>query len=1134
MLTTANGWPRHGGEMGERIRSHDWAATPLGPIKDWPQSLRTAVDIMLSSPEPASVIWGGERIQLYNDAYVPIAADRHPRLLGRPISENWPEACTRFLGPILDRVYDGEAVVLNEQVIPLWRSSRKGFADRVFTATFSPIHDDTDTVVGVFHPLTETTSYSRASAALRESEAKLRLITDNLPALIGYHDRKQRYVWVNEEFSRFFGVPREMIVGKTMKEWLKPHVYERLRPWIEAALRGERVSFEHMEPDKLGPGLHGWTEENYIPDVAPDGKIRGFFVLAIDITQRKQAEERLRASEERFAAIFASASVGLSEVGLDGRFLRVNDELCRIIGRSREELLKLGIADVTHANDLTASFDVVQRVLTNGGAASLDKRYCRPDGTTVWANSTATRLHDSQGRPGNLLVVTVDLSARRQAEEAVRASEERLRLATEGAGMGTWDFDLLTNTGMWSESGFRIMGYEPRLDQRWPLEAWSALLHPDDLPRSLAAAAAAKVSRGSFSTEYRIKRADDGRERWVQAFGHYLYDSTGEAVRYVGVFFDVTERKQAEAALAESEQRYRLAVDVFQGGVAEYDVLTGRTSASRAFYRLLGDEPETSGHTLADFFERVHPDDRARVEDSVQSLVAGEAAVIDDEYRALHADGRWIHLWTRAVALHDENGRTLKLVTTTVDITARRQAEEALRASEERFRQFAEASPDILWIRNAETLRYEYLSPAFERIYGHSRTSVLRGNHLRNWATSILPDDRSQAFDSIRRAREGERTTLEYRIRRSNGHLRWLRNTDFPITDAEGRVRRIAGIGQDVTAAKAAEAALAESEQRLRTLTEGIPQLVWRAVDAGAWTWASPQWTAYTGQNQAHSCGHGWLGPVYPEDRDAAKAAWAKAEQAGGFDVEYRIRRASDGRYRWFRTRAVPVRDQADRVIEWLGTSTDIDDLRVLQERQQLLLAELQHRVRNTLAIVRSIARRTAASNDTIEDYTAHFDGRLNAFARTQAAVTRDPSAGVDLGTIISEELVAHGAREGVQVCLAGPMMRLQPRAAEALGLAVHELATNAVKYGALSTPIGRIDVRWIVEGHEQRPHLRLQWIEDMAGRMIVPPQRRGFGLEMLERTLAYDLAAETQLDFVPGGLRCVISLPLNDRVRVG
>ncbi|XUY29879.1 PAS domain-containing protein (plasmid) [Agrobacterium sp. rho-8.1] len=120
--------------------------------------------------------------------------------------------------------------------------------------------------------------------------------------------------------------------------------------------------------------------------------------------------------------------------------------------------------------------------------------------------------------------------------------------------------------------------------------------------------------------------------------------------------------------------------------------------------------------------------------------------------------------------------------------------------------------------------------------------------------------------------------------------------------------------------------------------------MVWRAGDGGNLTWSGPQWTVYTGQAESESHGMGWLDPVHPEDRDTALMNWSKAAEMGGFEVEYRIREASTDEYRWFHTRATPVRDENGNIIEWLGTSTDVEDLRSLQARQEALVAELRNK----------------------------------------------------------------------------------------------------------------------------------------------------------------------------------------------
>ncbi|WP_114949083.1 GAF domain-containing protein [Microvirga calopogonii] len=200
--------------------------------------------------------------------------------------------------------------------------------------------------------------------------------------------------------------------------------------------------------------------------------------------------------------------------------------------------------------------------------------------------------------------------------------------------------------------------------------------------------------------------------------------------------------------------------------------------------------------------------------------------------------------------------------------------------------------------------------------------------------------------------------------------------------------------------------------------------------------------------------------------------------------------------------------------------------LRESETQARLLLAELQHRVRNTLAVIRSIAGQTAETSETVADYAMHLEGRIDAFARVQAAVTRDPSAGIDLASLVAEELLTCAAREGKQFRLSGPAVRLQPKAAETVGLAIHELATNAVKYGALASPKGHVTVAWRLEDREGDQRLRIDWTETGVSVVSLAPRRSGFGTELLTQTLPYQLRGTATLTFQPGGLECIMDLP--------
>jgi two-component system CheB/CheR fusion protein len=328
--------------------------------------------------------------------------------------------------------------------------------------------------------------------------------------------------------------------------------------------------------------------------------------------------------------------------------------------------------------------------------------------------------------------------------------------------------------------------------------------------------------------------------------------------------------------------------------------------------------------------------------------------------------------------------------------------------------------------------------------------------------------------------------------------------------------------------------ALQRSELRFRTLVEGMPQLIWRAADGGHWTWSSPQWSTYTGQGEDSALGLGWLDMLHPDDRDAAKAAWQRAAQGRALDMEVRVFHESEQRYRHFRKRALPLRDSQGALIEWLGTSTDVDDLLQLQSEQAVLVRELQHRTRNLMAIVRAITRRTIQSTATIDSFAERIDSRFSALARVQSLLSRREGATrVPFDILLREEISAHVELDsdgrGKQVTLEGPSsIALRSATVQTFALALHELATNATKYGALSQPGGHLHIKWIVEEAVGGKRLFVDWRE--SGVSDVPKDEAaakggGYGRELIERALPYQLGARTTFGFEPDGVHCTIEV---------
>ena len=218
--------------------------------------------------------------------------------------------------------------------------------------------------------------------------------------------------------------------------------------------------------------------------------------------------------------------------------------------------------------------------------------------------------------------------------------------------------------------------------------------------------------------------------------------------------------------------------------------------------------------------------------------------------------------------------------------------------------------------------------------------------------------------------------------------------------------------------------------------------------------------------------------------------------------------------------------------VDVTGTVTAESALRESESRLRMLLAELQHRVRNTLAVVKSITQRTADSSNSVDEMVAHLNGRLEAFARVQAAVTRNPDAGIDLRSLVDDELLAHAVHEGNGVAIDGPKVALRPKAAESISLALHELTTNAVKHGPLvQNNGGQIAVAWRLDGTGESRRLKFHWLEDNPGERGRKPTRHGFGMELLTRVLPYDLDARTSFELKPSGMHFEMDLPIEHLV---
>ncbi|HVK93900.1 MAG TPA: EAL domain-containing protein [Noviherbaspirillum sp.] len=383
-------------------------------------------------------------------------------------------------------------------------------------------------------------------------------------------------------------------------------------------------------------------------------------------------------NEERLSAIFARAQVGLSEAAPDGRFLRVNEALCQMLGRSHETLMSSGIADVTLAEDLPRSLEAFHRLMETGESVSLDKRYVRPDGTLVFGNTLLTRLDDEQGHPGTVLAVTIDLTAHKHAQEALAENVARFRALAEASPALVWQLAPGGRLVYINSRCITLLGKSPQelLDN-----GWETVLHPDDARAYVQAMAEAQRTRSPVVRRVRVKTRDR-RWRWLESHASPWHTADDSYAGHVGISIDIDDVVRAQEELLISNERLNLAIEGSGDGVWDWDIAGNKTLYSKRM-REIFDYAEYEGTSSKDGMEdwknRVHPDDLSGVTAALQACLKGATPTFHHEYRIRSKNGSWKWIQARAVVVErDAHHNPLRLTGTVTDISAKRRSEEII------------------------------------------------------------------------------------------------------------------------------------------------------------------------------------------------------------------------------------------------------------------------------------------------------------------------------------------------------------------------------------------------------------------------------------------------------------------------
>ena len=584
-----------------------------------------------------------------------------------------------------------------------------------------------------------------------------------------------------------------------------------------------------------------------------------------------------------------------------------------------------------------------------------------------------------------------------------------------------------------------------------------------------------------------------------------------------------------EAELSRAQRLSRLgSYEIHLGGG------TFRTRRSPEYLALHGLGPEQMDEPHDAWVARVHPDDRARAEGAFLEALGGSAHDFENEYRIIRADDgavRWMKVLVEIK--RDASGKAVGMFGTHRDITDRKEAEIASAENNRLVNEVMNVFPGVLYVFDVKTGRNLFMNEGSAGSIGYAPDEVI-GFASGVMAKLIHPEDAgcvARHHAALKALPDGETAVVEYRIRRKDGSWRWFFSRDLVYRrDGAGAVWQTLGVATDITERKDAEAALQHAQDRLRLALKG--------ARAGAWEWreggAGSQWSADLREIAGLSeTGAGptpadALAMVAPEGRVAAREAAADLLARGGaFTHDVKLRRP-DGRTIWLSVTGTIDHDANGRPARAYGIAQDITERKRHEEQIALLMREVNHRTNNLLGVVQSIARQTVLTRP--DDFLPAFTGRIQSLAVNQRLLVESEWRGVSLRELVRRQTAPFAEPPGALISFDGPDLQLSAAAAQAIGMALHELASNAASRGALSAPSGSVSVDWSLDPPGGEGRFAMRWVE-RGGPPVAEPRRKGFGSVVILSMVRVSIGGEVDLDYAGAGLQWRLTCPASNVV---
>jgi PAS domain S-box-containing protein len=651
-----------------------------------------------------------------------------------------------------------------------------------------------------------------------------------------------------------------------------------------------------------------------------------------------------------FYDAFNASPIGIALENLEGRPLFVNPALCSMLGFSAQEICSKSCVDFSPPEDAEKDWALFEQLRAGRiDRYQIDKRFLRRDGSLMWGRLSISLLNDRKSPM--VLAMVEDITEKRKAEEELLAAQEAERQRADRERHLLETLELVT----------RHMTVAVSRCSRDLRFLWVNQFLAELLQRPLGEIAgrpmldllgheAIETLRPHFE---RVLRGDKvhyeeevnyqglGR-RWVSATYTPTLDADGVVNGWVAVVVDITDRKQAELGLRESEERLRLAAQAGKMYAYEWNATTDLVVRSGPFALIVG---ETGDFTRQQLLLKVHPDDRALFAASCTECTPANPDT-QISYRLFRPDGSVVWLEKTDHAFFDEQGRMVRMVGMVADITERKQRENAIRESEKRYRRIIETTNEGVWLLDS-TLRNSYVNRQLAEMLGYQQEEMVG----RSVFDFYFPDYVERKKEVLSRRQQGLREQIEERLRRRDGSELWVRIAATPVFKDNGEFDGALAMVTDITERRLVEEKLRESEERFRLVANAAPVMIWMSGSDKLCTYFNQGWLEFTGRSHEAEMGNGWAEGVHPQDLERCLDIYTQAfDKRESFQMEYRLRR-HDGEYRWILDSGVPRFDAGGSFSGYIGSAIDVTDLKLAEEAlstvsQKLIEAQEQERSR--------------------------------------------------------------------------------------------------------------------------------------------------------------------------------------------